>query len=164
MAAVSVKRSINSISNTHLPGAYYPNRPATGWLPMRWSGDRRGPWPGASNSHTGPMHRRTGRGGEGGCSPPKFWATQIFWVARENLGKASFSRRRHVFIIILKRWIFPILTWSRRNNPVTFTRDSGCLAPDEFQHGYKGKVSYADFFYCWALYCNGLFPVVNWLE
>ena len=28
-------------------------------------------------------------GGEGGCSPPKFWATQIFWAARENLGKAS---------------------------------------------------------------------------
>ena len=36
------------------------------------------------------QHRRTGRGGEGGCSPPKFWATQIFWTARENLGKASF--------------------------------------------------------------------------
>ena len=35
-------------------------------------------------------HRRTGRGGEGGCSPPKVWATQIFWAARENLGKASF--------------------------------------------------------------------------
>ena len=35
-------------------------------------------------------HRRTGRGGEGGCSPPKFWATQIFWAARENLGKANF--------------------------------------------------------------------------
>ena len=35
-------------------------------------------------------HRRTGRGGEGGCRPPKFWATQIFWAARENLGKASF--------------------------------------------------------------------------
>ena len=35
-------------------------------------------------------HRRTGRGGEGGCSPPKVWATQIFWAARGNLGKASF--------------------------------------------------------------------------
>ena len=42
-------------------------------------------------------HRRTGRGGEGGCSPPKFWATQIFWAARENLGKASFLRRFRVF-------------------------------------------------------------------
>ena len=36
------------------------------------------------------IHRRTDRGGEGGCSPPKVWATQIFWAARENLGKASF--------------------------------------------------------------------------
>ena len=24
-----------------------------------------------------------GGGGWGGCSPPKFWATQIFWVAKE---------------------------------------------------------------------------------
>ena len=30
-------------------------------------------------------HGRTAREGEGGCSPPKFWATQIFWAARENL-------------------------------------------------------------------------------
>ena len=37
-----------------------------------------------------PLHRRMGRGCEGGCSPPKFWATQIFWATRENLGKASF--------------------------------------------------------------------------
>ena len=48
------------------------------------------------------IHRRTGRGGgdEGGCSPPKFWATQIFWAARENLGKASFQRRFHVFLLV----------------------------------------------------------------
>ena len=26
----------------------------------------------------------------GAGAPPKFWATQIFWAARENLGKASF--------------------------------------------------------------------------
>ena len=32
---------------------------------------------------------RTGGGAKGGCSPPKFWATQIFWAARANLGKAS---------------------------------------------------------------------------
>ena len=42
-------------------------------------------------------HRRTVRGGEGGCSPPKFGATQFFWAARENLGKASFLRRFRVF-------------------------------------------------------------------
>ena len=36
-------------------------------------------------------HRRTGRGGaRGAAAPPKFWATQFFWAARENLGKASF--------------------------------------------------------------------------
>ena len=29
-------------------------------------------------------------GGEGGCSSPKFWATQIFGAAFENLGKAIF--------------------------------------------------------------------------
>ena len=56
-------------------------------------------------------HRRTGRGGEGGCSPPKFCATQNFWAARENLGKASFQRRFHVFFISLKRQIFSILNW-----------------------------------------------------
>ena len=43
-----------------------------------------------SRTLSGHPHRRTGRGGEGGCSAPKFWATQIFWAARENLGKASF--------------------------------------------------------------------------
>ena len=46
------------------------------------------------------FHSRTGRRGEGGCSPPKFWATQIFWAARENLGKASFLRRFHVLLLV----------------------------------------------------------------
>ena len=41
------------------------------------------------------IHRRTGwggggEGGEGGCSPLKFWATQLLWATWENLGKASF--------------------------------------------------------------------------
>ena len=40
-------------------------------------------------------HRRTGREGRGGLQPPtpshpRFWVTQIFWAARENLGKARF--------------------------------------------------------------------------
>ena len=39
-----------------------------------------------------------GQGGEGGCSPPKFWATQIFWAARENLGKASFFKTFPCFL------------------------------------------------------------------
>ena len=57
-------------------------------------------------------HRRTGRGvgGGGAAAPPKFWATQIFWAVRENLSKASFKRRFHVYVIILKRELFSILT------------------------------------------------------
>ena len=44
-------------------------------------------------------HRRTGRGGgaSGAAAPPRFWASQIFWAARENLGKTSFLRRFRVF-------------------------------------------------------------------
>ena len=37
-------------------------------------------------------HRLTGRGDEGGYSPPKFWATQIFWAARENFGQSHFLK------------------------------------------------------------------------
>ena len=33
---------------------------------------------------------RTGRA-RGAAAPPKFWATQIFWATRENLGKACFK-------------------------------------------------------------------------
>ena len=44
------------------------------------------------------------------AAPPKFWATQIFWAVRENLSKASFKRRFHVYVIILKRELFSILT------------------------------------------------------
>ena len=29
-------------------------------------------------------------GARGAAALPKFWATEIFWAARENLGKASF--------------------------------------------------------------------------
>ena len=56
-------------------------------------------------------HRRTGRGGGGGGGgPSQYWATQIFWAVRENLSKASFKRRFHVYVIILKRELFSKLT------------------------------------------------------
>ena len=60
------------------------------------------------------------RGGAmGATAPPNFWQLRFFGAGRENLGKTSFLRRFLVFwIIILKRWIFYILTWSWRNNPV----------------------------------------------
>ena len=53
-------------------------------------------------------HRRTGRGGWGSCSPPKFWATQIFWAAREIWAKPVFKEASVFFFS--KRYIFPILT------------------------------------------------------
>ena len=37
------------------------------------------------------MHRRMGRGGEGGCSPPKVWATQIFWQQEKIWAKPVFT-------------------------------------------------------------------------
>ena len=55
-------------------------------------------------------HRRTGRGVGGAAAPSKFWATQIFWAVRENLSKASFKRRFHVYVNILKRELFSKLT------------------------------------------------------
>ena len=33
---------------------------------------------------------RAGGGDGAAAPPPKFWATQIFWAERENLGKACF--------------------------------------------------------------------------
>ena len=35
-------------------------------------------------------HRRTGRGGEGGCSPPKFWEPQIFLGSERKFGQSQF--------------------------------------------------------------------------
>ena len=36
-------------------------------------------------------------GARGAAAPPKFGQLRFFWAARENLGKASFYRRFHVF-------------------------------------------------------------------
>ena len=115
-------------------------------------------------------HRRTGRGGGGGgggaAAPSKFWATQIFWAVRENLSKASFKRRFHVYVIILKRELFSKLTaWSRRN--ITRDRDSGWLARDEFLVIREGYHVLLFELLGTVLHCTGsnaLFPVVNWLE
>ena len=37
-------------------------------------------------------HGRTGRGGEGGFSPPKFWATQIFLGSERKFGQSYFLK------------------------------------------------------------------------
>ena len=47
--------------------------------------------------HKCAIHRRTGRGGEGGCSPPKVWATQIFWAEREIWAKPVFKEVSMLF-------------------------------------------------------------------
>ena len=41
-----------------------------------------------------------GGGGEEGCSPPKFWATQIFWAARDNLRKDIFKDVSVFFLLV----------------------------------------------------------------
>ena len=73
-------------------------------------------------------------GARGAAAPPKFEQLRFFGQQEKiwaNLLLKDVSMF-FIIIIILKRQIFPILTRSRRNNSVTFTRDSGCLARDEF--------------------------------
>ena len=43
-------------------------------------------------------HRRTGRGGEGGCSPPKFWATRIFLGSERKFGQNQFFKTFPCFL------------------------------------------------------------------
>ena len=98
------------------------------------------------------QHRRTGRGARGAAAPPpKFWATQIFLVSKRKFGQSQFlktfpcffyySKETNIFYFNLKK------SWSQRNNPVTFSRDthSGCLARDEFLVIGKGII-------CWFTY------------
>ena len=61
-------------------------------------------------------HRRTGRGASGNAAPPrkKSWATQIFLVSKRKFRQSQFLRSDvsmfFFFIIVLKRYIFSILT------------------------------------------------------
>ena len=41
--------------------------------------------------------RAGGVGARGAAVPPKFWATQIFWAARENLGNSVFKTSPYLF-------------------------------------------------------------------
>ena len=63
-----------------------------------------------------PMHRRTGRGGEGGCSPPPNFGQLRFFGQREKIWAKPVFIDVSILFNYLKTWI---LTWSRRNNPVT---------------------------------------------
>ena len=100
------------------------------------------------------QHRRTGRGGEGGCSPPpspQILGDSDFLGSKRKFGQSQFlktfpcvfyySKETNIFYFNLKK------SWSQRNNPVTFSRDthSGCLARDEFLVIGKGII-------CWFTY------------
>ena len=94
--------------------------------------------------------RAGGGGARGAVAPPNFGQ-------QEKIGQSQLLKTFSCFFIsILRRYIFSILTWSRRKNQVTFTRDSGCQARDEFLFIREG------FFYLWALYCMGYFQ--SWIH
>ena len=124
-------------------------------------------------------------GRRGGC--PKFSSPLFFGGSKRKFGRSQFLKAFSCFffftIIIFYFFyalcifyfyyyfiifhVFKILTWSRRNIPVTSTRDSGCLARDEFlvREGYHMLIYIFVFFI--VRHCTswiGLFLVVNWLE
>ena len=77
-------------------------------------------------------HRRTGRGGEGGCSPPP--------PKKKNFGQLRFfgQQEKILYFILTKIYSDKNPDVGRRNNQVTFSRDIGCLARDEFLVIRKG--------------------------
>ena len=114
-------------------------------------------------------HWRTGLGLGLGCSPPppKFWAIQIFWAAREIWAKPVFKDVFKFFIEIDRYFLF--LPEFKNGKPVKFTRESGCLARDELLVISKGghKLIYIFLFFvfvlghCTVLYRTALAVVVN---
>ena len=81
-------------------------------------------------------HSRMSRGG---LQAPKIWATWIFWAAREIWAKPIFKEVCMCVCVFFfsKRDIsyFKLVSVVK---PVKFTRDSGCLARDEFLAIIKG--------------------------
>ena len=62
--------------------------------------------------------------------------------------------------------VFEILTWSRRNIPVTFTRDSGCLARDEFlvREGYHMLIYIYLYFLLFGTAVAGFGYFWSWID
>ena len=102
-------------------------------------------------------------GGTGGCSPPKFWATQNFWAARE-IWLSQFLKMFSSFFWIDRHFLF--LPEVGIVKPAKFTRDSGCLARNELLYISKGdhKLIYIFLFFLGGegrgggavLYCTAL--------
>ena len=55
-------------------------------------------------------------GGRGGPQPPQILGNSDFLGSERKFGQSQFLKTSPFYLIILKTWI---LTWSRRNNPVT---------------------------------------------
>ena len=119
------------------------------WLFQKWIASRSRNWCQIQSGISACIGVRAG-GATGGCSPPKFWTTQIFGQQEKIWAKPVFkdvsmffyySKETNIFYFNLKK------SWSQRNNPVTFSRDthSGCLARDEFLVIGKGII-------CWFTY------------
>ena len=86
------------------------------------------------------------REAKGGCT--KFSSPPCFAGSKRKFGRSQFLKTFSAFTIIIYFFyvwcifyfyyyfiifhVFEILTWSRRNIPVTFTRGSGCLARGVF--------------------------------
>ena len=111
--------------------------------------------------------RAGGARGAAAPPPPKFWATQIFLVSKRKFGQSQFlktfpcffyySKETNIFYFNLKK------SWSQRNNPVTFSRDthSSCQARDEFLVIGKGIICWFTYLYFSIVeHCTAL----HWLE
>ena len=96
-------------------------------------------------------------GGEGGLQPPQILGNSDFLGSERKFGQSQFLKTSpFYYLIILKSWI---LTWSRRNNPVTL---------QWLLSMWRVTYIFAVFFWLGTiLHCtswNGLFPVENWLK
>ena len=76
-------------------------------------------------------HRRTGRGGEGGCSPPPKFGQLRFLGSKRKFGQSEFLKTFPCFFYYYYFEEINIFYFNQKS-AYTFTRDSGCLARDEF--------------------------------
>ena len=67
-----------------------------------------------------------GPGGGADCSPPKFWAAQEIWA------KLVLKKLACVCVFFFSKRYFLFQPEVGVVQPVKFTRDSGCLAHDQF--------------------------------
>ena len=96
-----------------------------GWIHWSWSGR----WQRRIMGFIGIVVRAGG--GEGGCSPPRFWATQIFLGSERKFGQSQFLKM----------------------SPCLFNYFEGLSI--NLKSAWWVIYIFA-VFYCWALYCTAL--------